>query len=91
VTVMYSEPLTWCGYCDERTRLVDLGDKVARCQQCHRNRRAQLAQNRKCPQCNATVYAWDFEPCGQHAGPAGGTDRRPSREQIQQIIDEARE
>jgi hypothetical protein len=87
---MYSEPLTWCGYCDERTRLVDLGDTATRCQQCHRNRRAQLAQHRKCPQCNATVYAWDFAPCGQHTGPAGGTDTRPSREQILQIIDEAR-
>jgi hypothetical protein len=26
---------TWCGKCDERTRFVERGDKVARCPDCH--------------------------------------------------------
>ena len=25
----------WCGECDQDTRLVDLGDEVARCIRCH--------------------------------------------------------
>ena len=75
----------WCGFCDERTRLVDLGDSMARCQACHPQRHAQLRQHRKCPSCHMTVSEWDHSPCGQHSGPAA-PDRRPEREHINAII-----
>jgi len=57
---------TWCGYCDERTRLVDLGDKVKRCPDCHPLRGQLLKQHRKCPSCREIVYEWDQAPCGRH-------------------------
>jgi hypothetical protein len=75
----------WCGFCDERTRLIDHGESVSRCQQCHPNRRKQSRQHRKCPLCHMTVYEWDNAPCGSHSGPEA-TDRRPERESIEQII-----
>lgn len=56
----------WCGYCDERTRLVDLGDKVRRCPDCHPLRGQMLKQHRKCASCHAIVYVWDLAPCDQH-------------------------
>ena len=77
--------LPWCGICDERTRLVSVGDIVARCQQCHPNRRKQSKQHRKCPTCHMTVYEWDHSPCGQHTGP-DTPDRRPERQHIEQLV-----
>jgi len=71
----------WCGICDERTRLLDCGDLAARCQTCHPHRHQQLRQHRKCPRCHVTVYEWDCEPCGSHAGPAV-PDRRPDRAEL---------
>lgn len=62
-------PAVWCSYCDEDTRLVDLGDSMARCAECHPLRFQSLAQSRKCASCNATVYDWDHAPCGFHARP----------------------
>ena len=75
----------WCGICDERTRHLDLGDRVGRCTVCHPKRREQLKQHRKCAQCHMTVFAWDHAPCGQHAGPTVA-DKRPDRQHIDQII-----
>jgi hypothetical protein len=75
----------WCGICDERTRLIDQGDTVTRCRQCHPLRGRQLRQFRKCPLCHATVCEWDNAPCGSHSGPAT-TDSRPGRESIEQIM-----
>lgn len=76
----------WCGFCDEKTRLIDHGDSVSRCQQCHPNRRKQLRQCRKCPYCHVTVYEWDNAECGRHAGPAA-PDRRPPREAIRNVLE----
>ena len=56
----------WCGYCDERTRLIDQGDTCKRCTTCHPNRTRQLAQHRKCSACNNRVYSWDNSPCWHH-------------------------
>jgi hypothetical protein len=56
----------WCGYCDERTRLIDLGDTVRRCTSCHPKRGHQLPQHRKCQGCGNTIFAWDNSPCGSH-------------------------
>lgn len=75
----------WCGICDERTRLLDAGALVARCQTCHPQRHQQLRQNRKCPACHVTVYEWDNAPCGYHAGPTA-PDRRPEREDIRDVV-----
>jgi hypothetical protein len=75
----------WCGFCDERTRLIDAGDLVARCQTCHPLRHQQLRQNRKCPHCHMTVYQWDNEECGSHSSPVA-TDRRPEKERIDAIV-----
>jgi Zinc knuckle len=75
----------WCGFCDERTRLIDHGHSVSRCQECHPHRRRQLKQHRKCPHCHATIYEWDNGGCDSHAGPAT-PDKRPEREHIKQII-----
>jgi Zinc knuckle len=71
----------WCGYCDERTRLIDLGDTVRRCTACHPERGRQLKQHRKCPGCNSTVFAWDNAPCGSHQrlGPKPHTALAPAR------------
>lgn len=70
----------WCGLCDERTRLLGLA-VASRCPDCHPQRGRSLRQHRKCPRCHVTVYAWDEESCGSHAGP-GIPDRRPEREII---------
>jgi hypothetical protein len=56
----------WCGSCDERTRLVDLGDKMLRCHQCHPLRGRMLAQDRRCPSCHKIVYVWDHSGCDNH-------------------------
>jgi len=78
----------WCGICDERTRLLDLGGSMAHCQTCNPQRHKHLKQHRKCPSCHVTVYEWDHAPCGQHAGP-DVPDKRPDREHIQQIVSTA--
>jgi hypothetical protein len=78
----------WCGICHERTRLLNLGDSMARCQQCHPHRHQQLRQHRKCPYCHVTVYEWDTADCGSHAGPTA-PDRRPDREHIDRIVSAA--
>ena len=69
---------TWCGFCDERTRLIDLGDKMRRCGDCHPLRDApaaraagrpgqhKLAQHGVCPACRQVVYEWDHAPCDKH-------------------------
>jgi phage FluMu protein Com len=75
----------WCGICDERTRLIDLGDKTGRCTVCHPLRGQQLKQHRKCPRCHMTVYEYDGAPCGQHASPEA-PDKRPDRQHIEQIV-----
>ena len=62
-------PATWCSYCDEATRLIDLGHSVQRCPNCHPLRFHALAQSRKCPACHQTVYEWDHAACGCHARP----------------------
>lgn len=68
-------PETWCSYCDENTRLIETFDKerrtisLERCPNCHPLRFQALAQSRKCPNCNATVYEWDHGPCGCHSQP----------------------
>lgn len=56
----------WCGSCDETTRLVDLGDKLRRCYQCHPLRGKMLAQDRRCPSCRQIVYVWDHAACDNH-------------------------
>jgi hypothetical protein len=56
----------WCGSCDERTRLVDLGDKMMRCRQCHPLRGRMLPQHRGCPSCGEVVYVWDHAGCDNH-------------------------
>lgn len=74
----------WCGFCDERTRLID-GGLVARCQQCHPLRHQMLKQHRRCPRCKMAVYEWDNGECGNHAAPTA-PDRRPGREHIDAVI-----
>jgi hypothetical protein len=59
-------PVPWCSWCDETTRLVDLGYAMQRCTDCHPLRFQSLPQSRKCPNCNATVYEWDH---GCHSRP----------------------
>ena len=80
---------SWCGFCDEKTRLIDHGHSASRCQQCHPARNKQLRQHRKCPHCHVTVYDWDNEPCGRHAGPSV-PDNRPDRETIDGLLEQAR-
>jgi hypothetical protein len=75
----------WCGICDQRTRLIDLGEKAGRCTVCHPHARQQLKQHRKCPACHVTVYEWDAGECGAHKGPET-PDRRPEREHIDAVI-----
>lgn len=75
----------WCGFCDERTRLIDHGDTVSRCLECHPSRRQQPRQHRKCPACHVTVYEWDNNPCGSHSGP-DVPDRRPERQAIEKTV-----
>jgi hypothetical protein len=55
----------WCGSCDERTRLVDLGDTMRRCR-CHPLRGRMLPQHRGCPSCGEVIYAWDHAGCDNH-------------------------
>jgi len=69
VSIDASGKPSWCGFCDERTRLVDRGDTVSRCQRCHPQRHQRLRQIRTCPACHVTVYQWDNEPCGSHSSP----------------------
>ena len=76
---------SWCGVCDERTRLIDSGTGPARCQQCHPNRHKLRSPLRRCPSCHMTVYDWDHAPCGEHASPAA-LDRRPDRDAIRQAV-----
>lgn len=79
---------SWCGFCDERTRLVDGGDLVTRCQVCHPLRHQMLRQHRRCPRCHMTIYEWDANSeCGNHSSPVA-TDRRPEREHIDAVIKE---
>lgn len=71
-TVAYvprGEPVTWCGTCEEHTRLLDMGHSAARCPRCHPLRFQQLRQSRKCPSCHKTVFEWDHAPCDAHVGP----------------------
>jgi hypothetical protein len=75
----------WCGFCDETTRLIDAGDLVARCQQCHPLRLRQLPQHRKCPRCHMTVYKWDNGECGSHSSPVAA-ERRPDRAHVEAIV-----
>jgi len=75
----------WCGFCDERTRLVDGGDVMSRCLQCHPARHQTLKQHRRCPHCHMIVYQWDNGECGSHSSPAA-KDRRPEREEIDAIV-----
>jgi hypothetical protein len=69
VYVPRGEPVTWCGTCDEDTRLLDMGHSMSRCPRCHPLRYQQLRQSRKCPLCNVTVLEWDHSPCETHARP----------------------
>jgi Zinc knuckle len=85
VTVDVGGKPRWCGFCDERTRLIDRGDVAARCQECHPLRHRQLKQHRKCPFCHMTVYEWDHSPCGEHSSPVAA-DRRPEKEHIDAVI-----
>ena len=74
----------WCGFCDEKTRLIDGGALVSRCQQCHPLRHRQLRQHRKCPHCHMTVYLWDNEECGSHSSSVAA--ERPDRAHIDAIV-----
>jgi hypothetical protein len=56
----------WCGFCDERTRLVDHGESVSRCKQCHPLARQLLPQYRRCQDCGTVAHTWDVAPCGSH-------------------------
>jgi hypothetical protein len=58
--------LDWCGFCDERTRLIDHGESVSRCKRCHPLARQLLSQHRRCQDCGTAVYTWDLAPCGSH-------------------------
>jgi hypothetical protein len=75
----------WCGICDERTRQIDTGHGMARCQQCHPLRRKPLTSDRRCPACRQLIYEWDNAQCGNHSGP-GITNRKPEREHIDTVI-----
>lgn len=76
---------SWCGFCDERTRLVDGDTIVTRCQTCHPFRHQNLKQFRRCPHCKMTVYEWDNAPCGNHVSPFTA-DKRPERQHIDAVI-----
>jgi hypothetical protein len=58
----------WCGQCDVRTRLIEYGDHVSRCTECHPLARKPLAHHRRCGGCRHLVYTWDTQPCGSHQG-----------------------
>ena len=75
----------WCGFCDETTRLIDAGDLVARCQECHPLRHRVVTQHRKCPHCHMTVYKWDTGECGSHSSPVAA-ERRPDRAHVKAIV-----
>ena len=80
---------SYCGFCDERTRMVDKGDTVDRCQRCHPDRRKLRHPLRRCSHCGLVVYEWDNSPCGHHSGPKA-TDQRPERDTIEQIVSTTR-
>lgn len=56
----------WCGTCDKRTRLIDHGTRMSRCDRCHALRFTELAQFRRCGGCGHRVCAWDPSPCDSH-------------------------
>lgn len=55
----------WCGVCDPRTRHVDLGDKVKRCE-CHPESHKLPGHMRRCPLCKVVTVVWDTAGCGRH-------------------------
>ena len=68
----------WCGSCDERTRLVDLGDKMRRCGTCHPLKGRMLAQHQKCPACHEVIYVWDHTACDNHQPVGVHREYRPT-------------
>ena len=62
----------WCGYCDVRTRLIDHGSYVERCQVCWAwpakgtYPQQQLPQHQRCGGCRRIIYSWDEAPCDRH-------------------------
>lgn len=76
----------WCGRCSRRTRLIETGGQVARCQECHPLAHQNLAQFTRCPGCRKLVYVYDSNPCGQHATRPEISDPRPERGEIDVII-----
>lgn len=73
--------------CDPRTHLVDLGDKVKRCE-CHPKSGETLRQFRRCPSCRKLIHEWDSNPCGSHST-RESADKKPEREHIEQIVRKA--
>jgi hypothetical protein len=55
----------WCGTCDERTRHVDLGDRIRRCE-CHPESHKLPSHMRRCPRCHVITVTWDQAECGRH-------------------------
>lgn len=76
----------WCGRCDRRTRLIEVGGLATRCVDCHPLAHQGLPQTTRCAGCRAIVYEWDTAQCGQHASPARSGDERPERGEIDAII-----
>lgn len=56
----------WCGQCDPTTRLIDHGDHMRRCPQCHPKRHQTLPQHRRCGGCRRLIYTHDASKCGTH-------------------------
>lgn len=70
VNCTWEEELTdprpvWCGTCDPRTRHVDLGDRVRRCE-CHPESHKLPGHMRRCPTCKVITVVWDQAECGRH-------------------------
>lgn len=65
----------WCGNCDKSTRLIDHGDHVARCAECHPLGYKPLAQHKRCGGCGKTIYEWERQPCGSHQGENPGPNK----------------
>jgi Zinc knuckle len=57
---------TWCGMCDKQTRLVDLGDSMKRCPDCHPLAGQFLKQHTRCGDCRKIIFIWDRSPCDMH-------------------------
>ena len=76
----------WCGRCDRRTRLIEMGGVATRCPECHPLSHLLLPQFIRCPGCRMTVYADDVNECGKHSSPVRRIDNRPEREEIKAII-----